>query len=161
MSKKNTPDIVSFATTYLRELFEAGGLALEAELRLAKGTLFVNLVGEDVEPVILRGGFFNRDLIDALQHVLGRSLETAIPNLDLRAISIDADDYRERRKDELEAVAERIIDKISSDAIDHIEIYGMDSIDRRAVHRHVGEAEDITTMSDGYGVLRRLIISAS
>lgn len=159
MAEHNPKDITQFTHDFIKELCQHAGFDLDAEIKLSRGALIINFVGPDAEPLLLRGGFYNRDLIDAIQSVLQRAVHNRFEGA-VRAISIDVDDYRERRIGELEEAAQAVADKLSNSPIQHMEIYGMSSIDRRAMHRHLSE-EGLNTESDGYGVLRRLIIQSS
>ena len=130
----------------LRELLERVCAALGAPVRIEihedDEKLTGTLIGPDLGLVIGKRG----QTIDSIQY-----LATAIVfrGMDERkSIVVDAAGYRDRRRTTLEQQA----DRAASDALaagDSIALDPMSSVERKIVHLHLQEREDVETASEG------------
>ena len=130
----------------LRELLERVCAALGAPVRIDihenEDVLAATLTGPDLGLVIGKRG----QTIDALQY-----LATAIAFRgaeERKPILIDAAGYRDRRRATLEQQA----DRAAADAVaagEAIALEPMSSVERKIVHVHLQEREDVETASDG------------
>jgi len=130
----------------LRELLDRVCAALGAPVRIEihedEEQLAATLTGPDLGLVIGKRG----QTIDAIQY-----LATAIVfrGMDERkSILIDAAGYRDRRRATLEEQA----DRAASDAVaagEAVALDPMSSVERKIVHLHLEEREDVETSSDG------------
>ena len=130
----------------LRELLDRVCTALGAPVRIEihedEEQLAATLTGPDLGLVIGKRG----QTIDAIQY-----LATAIVfrGMDERkSILVDAAGYRDRRRATLEEQA----DRAASDAVaagEAVALDPMSSVERKIVHLHLEEREDVETSSDG------------
>jgi spoIIIJ-associated protein len=130
----------------LRELLERVCAALGAPVRIEiqedDERLTARLTGSDLGLVIGKRG----QTIDAVQY-----LATAIVfrgEEERKAVLVDAAGYRERRRATLEQQA----DRAASEALvagTAIALDPMSSVERKIVHLHLQEREDVETASDG------------
>ncbi len=149
---------MSEPTAVLTQIFEAvlDGMDLDGDVQVgpdAEGEgLAVTITGEDLEAMVGRDGA----TIDALQY-LAQQVTFRTTGGEIRRVSLDAGGYRERRRRQLEALA----DHAASEAIEHgeeIELDAMTPHDRRIVHMRLAEREGIETRSEGEEPNRRLIV---
>ena len=130
----------------LRELLDRVCTALGAPVRIEihdeEEQLTATLTGPDLGLVIGKRG----QTIDAIQY-----LATAIVfrGMDERkSIVVDAAGYRDRRRATLEEQA----DRAASDAVaagEAVALDPMSAVERKIVHLHLEEREDVETASDG------------
>jgi spoIIIJ-associated protein len=130
----------------LRELLDRVCTALGAPVRIEihdeEEQLTATLTGPDLGLVIGKRG----QTIDAIQY-----LATAIVfrGMDERkSIVVDAAGYRDRRRATLEQQA----DRAASDAVaagEAVALDPMSAVERKIVHLHLEEREDVETASDG------------
>ncbi len=142
----------------LEELLEeiVEGLGLDAEIEIdideADGVLRGSLRGNDVGLFIGRRG----QTIDAVQHLAQRIVFREGPS-PVRVV-IDADGYRQRRAETLQADAE----EAAREAVhtgSPVELEPMPAAERRIVHELLRELGGVETHSEGDEPERRLIVS--
>jgi spoIIIJ-associated protein len=145
-------------TTVLEELLEeiADGLGLDVDVEVEeRGDVLVGrLEGDDVGLFIGRRG----QTIDAVQHLAQRIVFPDGPS-DVRVV-IDADGYRERREQLLRADA----DDAAEEALRSgrpVELDAMPSSERRVVHEHLRDRDDVATHSEGDEPDRYIVVSAA
>ena len=143
----------------LRELLEecssAMGLDCTVEITEEEDELRGTLVGEDLGLFIGRHG----QTIDAVQHLAVRIIAHKIDRPTTpRRIVIDAEGYRARRAEALEAQA----DKAADEAVQYgrpVALDAMTASERRHVHEHLRERGDVDTHSEGEEPERHLVVS--
>jgi spoIIIJ-associated protein len=145
-------------TTVLEELLEeiADDLGLDVDVEVEeRGDVLVGrLEGDDVGLFIGRRG----QTIDAVQHLAQRIVFPDGPS-DVRVV-IDADGYRERREQLLRADA----DDAAEEALRSgrpVELDAMPSSERRVVHEHLRDRDDVATHSEGDEPDRYIVVSAA
>lgn len=140
----------------LETMFDAvlDGMDLDADLSVtdtADGEIAVVMDGEGLEALIGRDGA----VIDALQYLAHQTALRAAG--EPRRVTVDAGGYRERRRRQLERLAEHA----ASEALTHgeeIELDPMTPHDRRIVHMALAERTDVVTRSEGEEPNRRLVV---
>ena len=115
------------------------------------GGLLGRVDGEGVEAIVGRDG----ETIDALQYLCGQIVSRAEGTR--RRVTIDAGDYRERRRERLERLARRAAEE-ALEYGDEIELDPMTPHDRRIIHMVLKEYEGIATRSEGEEPNRRIIV---
>ena len=114
-------------------------------------TYKVDLVGDDLGYLIGRRG----DTLDALQHLanysVGRNVEGHI------RISVDAEDYREKREDSLRRYARKKAQQVLK-ARRRTTLEPMNAYERHVIHAALQDMENITTHSTGTEPNRRVVI---
>lgn len=106
---------------------------------------------DDLRYVIGRYG----ETLNALQHVVERMLNEL--SEDTVEVIIDADDYRERRKEDLQQLAREVSQQaLEEDA--EIELEPMIPVERKIVHQTIKEIENVKSHSIGEDTNRRVVI---
>jgi spoIIIJ-associated protein len=140
----------------LEELLEevADGLGLDVAVDVSEdeGVLGGSLRGEDVGLFIGRRG----QTIDAVQHLAQRIVFPEGPS-PVRVV-VDADGYRERRVEMLQADAERAAEEAQHSGVP-VELEPMPASERRIVHEYLRERGGVETHSEGDEPERRLVVS--
>lgn len=136
----------------LAEIADGLGLEVEIEVERTAEALTGRLEGEDMGLFIGRRG----QTIDAVQHLAQRIVFHDAPS-PVRVV-IDADGYRERRADALRADADAAADEVAQTGR-AIELDPMPASERRVVHEHLRDHEDVETHSEGDEPDRYLVIA--
>ena len=140
----------------LEELLEevADGLGLDAEVEVQEddGVLRGSLRGENVGLFIGRRG----QTIDAVQHLAQRIVFREGPS-PVRVV-VDADGYRERRAESLQADAEEAAEEALRSGAP-VELEPMPAAERRIVHEYLRDRGGVETHSEGDEPERRLVVS--
>jgi len=145
-------DPVETLEDLLEEIAEGLQLDVEVEVEEGDGVLTGRLKGEDVGLFIGRHG----QTIDAVQHLAQRIVFPEGPS-SIRVV-IDADGYRERRAEALEAEAEDAADEALSSG-EPVEFDPMPPWERRIVHEHLRDRDGIETFSEGEEPERYLVVA--
>jgi len=93
------------------------------------------------------------EVLESLQFLCGKVLFGSDSRNKL--VVIDVDGFRASRESVVSKAAQRVADAVL-DSGRTIRFAGMNSIDRRAFHKTLGDLEGVRTESDGEGILRRL-----
>jgi spoIIIJ-associated protein len=141
----------------LRELLEricdALGAPCAIVVREDEETLFATLSGSELGLVIGKRGH----TIDAIQY-LANAIVWRGQGEGRKDIVIDAAGYRERRRSSLESVA----DRAASEAVQTrrpVSLEPMTAVERKIVHLHLGEREDVVTSSEGTEPNRHVVVA--
>ena len=137
---------------FLKGLLEhMGSKAVPHAWKEGDNTYKVDLVGEDLGYLIGRRG----DTLDALQHLanysVGRNVEGHI------RISVDAEDYREKREDSLRRYARKKAQQVLK-ARRRTTLEPMNAYERHVIHSALQDMDNITTHSTGTEPNRRVVI---
>ncbi len=136
----------------LEEIVDGLGLDVEIEVEEEEGVLTGRVEGDDVGLFIGRRG----QTIDAVQHLAQRIIFPEGP-ASVRVV-IDANGYRERRAEALRGEADDAADEAVRTG-EAIELDPLPPFERRIVHEHLRERDDVTTHSEGEEPERFLVIS--
>jgi spoIIIJ-associated protein len=139
----------------LRELIEriatALGSPVAVTIREDEETLLATLTGPDLGLVIGKHG----QTIDAIQYlanaIVWRGLE------ERKAVVVDAAGYRDRRRASLEQLADRAAGEARASGQD-VTLEPMTAVERKIVHLHLQEREDVETISEGTEPNRYVIV---
>lgn len=96
--------------------------------------------------------------LEALQHIVTRILPRIVPNCPI--IQLDVGDYREKRLEKLEDIADRAVEKALRTRR-NVELRPMSSQDRKYVHNYLKDEPGIKTNSYGAEPNRYLMIEVS
>jgi len=136
----------------LEEVADGLGLDVEVDVQEGDGVLRGSLRGEDVGLFIGRRG----QTIDAVQHLAQRIVFPEGPS-PVRVV-VDADGYRERRTESLQADAEEAAEEAIRTGRP-VELEPMPASERRIVHEYLRERGGVETHSEGDEPERRLVVS--
>jgi spoIIIJ-associated protein len=149
---------VSESSEVVRELLErlSDALALDADVRVEEdGTVIRGtLDGDDLGLFIGRHG----QTIDAVQHLAFKAATRDRPPSSGVRVVVDAAGYRERR----EQVLQRQADEAAEDAVRSrraVALDAMSATERKVVHEHLKDREDVETYSEGTEPDRHLVVA--
>lgn len=147
------PDVKEATRDFLEKLLENAGI--EAEIRCEEkesGELRYTLEGEHLGVLIGRHG----EVLDALQYLL--SLVTNRHGDDFVRVTIDIENYREKREGTLRALARKTAQRVKRTGRS-VTLEPMSPYERRIIHSQAQEIEGVTTHSIGSGDDRRVVMS--
>lgn len=144
-------DAHKFAKAFLVDLLKNMNIEAKIETELKENALYINLIGEDMALLIGKRG----QTLDAIQYlvslVVNRKREKYI------RVTLDTENYREKRKKTLEKLAHRMADKAKHLRKDII-LEPMNPYERRIIHSTLQNNRFVNTKSDGEEPNRRVII---
>lgn len=146
------PNTSKRATDFLSKLFELTGEEVNVEAKVDGDTLRVNLSGPDMGIVIGKRG----ETLDALQHLT--SLVVNRGDNEFLKVSLDAENYREKRNEALESLAHKLANKVVRTRR-NTTLEPMNSYERRIIHSALQDHESVTTYSVGQGINRKVVIA--
>lgn len=136
----------------LEEVVDGLGLDVDIEVEEGDSVLTGRVIGDDVGLFIGRRG----QTIDAVQHLAQRIVFPEGPS-SVR-VAIDADGYRERRAQALQAEADAAAEQALRSGRP-VELDPMPPSERRIVHEHLRDHDAVQTHSEGDEPERYLIVS--
>ena len=147
---KNPAAIVT--KTFLSRVFDAMGLEVEISAREEDDAIYADMSGENMGLVIGKRG----DTLDALQYLT--SLIVNHETEDRMRVILDTENYREKRRQALVALANRLADKVVRTGRKHT-LEPMNPYERRIIHSCLQPDERVTTFSIDEEPRRRVVIS--
>ena len=112
-----------------------------------------NLTPEQIE--ILIGS--NGSVLDSIQYLANTILNLGQDTDGQAAYTIELDNYRFRRQQQLEAIAKSAVDRVRETG-EEFEIDSLSSAERRQLHNLLKEYDDLETFSRGQEPDRRLVV---
>jgi len=146
------PDTEKRAKDFLEKIFEITKEDVQVETSIDGDVLKVNLSGPDMGIVIGKRG----ETLDALQHLT--SLAVNKGDKSFLKISLDAENYREKRNVALESLAQKLAAKAMRTGRNQT-LEPMNAYERRIIHSALQDHETVTTYSVGQGVNRKVVIA--
>ncbi|HET7657680.1 MAG TPA: RNA-binding cell elongation regulator Jag/EloR [Bacillales bacterium] len=145
-------DPLETARKFLREVTEQMGVPIEIEESRDERNFIFTLSAEKVAILIGKRG----NTLNALQYLTNVA---ANHNTDEHVhIVLDAENYRERRKETLEQLAKRMADKVRHTGR-VVQLDPMPSMERKIIHIALKDEKGIVTHSEGADPNRRVIIT--
>lgn len=136
---------------FLTGLFMRMGVKANPEITEEEGIVSVNLTGEDPGMLIGRRG----ETLDAIQHLTNYVVNHNVT--ERIRVNIDTENYRQRRNEALERLADKVADK----AVKYkrnMTLEPMNSYERHIIHTALQEYENVTTSSIGTEPNRRIVV---
>ena len=149
VTKKDSP--ADKATAFLSELFLSMGIRIQIDAELNGDVLNINLSGNDMGIVIGKRG----DTLDSIQYLTSLVVNNAKGSY--IKVTIDTENYREKRKEALEALAVRIANKVERTGKRHT-FEPMNPYERRIIHSKLQAYENVTTYSIGEDPNRKIVV---
>lgn len=146
------PDSEKRATDFLNKIFEITKEDVTVESEIDGEVLKINLSGPDMGIVIGKRG----ETLDALQHLT--SLVVNRGDKSFLKVSLDAENYREKRNVALEELAGKLANKVMRTGRNQT-LEPMNAYERRIIHSALQNHETVTTYSIGQGVNRKVVIA--
>ena len=143
----------ALAKTFLSQVFAAmqTDVSIAAESASAD-ELNIELSGENMGLIIGKRG----DTLDSLQYLT--SLVVNHENEDYVKVTIDTENYREKRVEALLALAERLAQKVARTGKKYT-LEPMNPYERRIIHSTLQNNEEVTTFSIGVDPYRKIVIA--
>ena len=140
------------AKKFLEDIFAAMKLDVTITARQEEDTVKVELVGDNMGIVIGKRG----DTLDSLQYLT--SLVVNRISEDYIKVSIDTENYREKRSDALLALSNRLAEKVEKTGR-KFTLEPMNPYERRIIHANLQDNETVTTYSIGQEPYRKVVIA--
>lgn len=140
------------AKKFLGGIFEIIGEDVTISAEKKDDILSVELSGPDMGMVIGKRG----ETLDALQHLT--SLAVNRGDSDFVRVSLDTENYREKRCKALENLANKLAAKVIRTGR-NTTLEPMNAYERRIIHSTLQDNEYVTTYSIGQGVNRKVVIA--
>lgn len=151
VTKKYNP--VSVATIFLKEVFLAMEMTVDIETDFKDNKhLFINLAGEKMGILIGKRG----QTLDSLQYLVNLVINKG--DTPYISVTLDTENYRQKRKDTLEALAKNLARKVKATR-KNVVLEPMNPYERRIIHSILQNDKFVTTHSEGEDPYRYIIIS--
>ena len=151
MSYEYTESKGEAVEAFLKGLFKHMGVEADTEITEEDGAVNVTIVGKNPGALIGRRG----ETLDAIQHLTNYAVNRTGGRT---RISIDAENYRERRNDTLVHLAEKTAAKVLKYRR-NITLEAMNSYERHIIHTALQDTEGVTTFSTGTEPNRRVVVA--
>ena len=149
-SVKFNPEKV--AKEFLREMFVAMGIIVNIETELKEKQLLINLSGSDMGIIIGKRG----QTLDSIQYLVNLVVNKGdAPYL---SITLDTENYRQRRKETLESLAYNLAKKVKQTG-KKVVLEPMNPYERRIIHSSLQNNKYVTTYSEGEEPYRNVVIA--
>lgn len=140
------------ARDFLKEMFLAMGILVNIEIRLKEKQMSINLSGDDMGVLIGKRG----QTLDSLQYLVNLVVNKG--NAPYISITLDTENYRQRRKDTLEALAYNLAKKVKQTG-KNVVLEPMNPYERRIIHSSLQNDKFVTTYSEGEEPYRNVVIT--
>jgi spoIIIJ-associated protein len=145
-------DAASAARSVASSLVSAMGFHASVNARLDAGAVRVSIAGTQLAPLIGRHG----QTLEALELLVSLIVARRMGHRVL--LSVDVERYRERRRQALQALAQRTAGRVRR-AGAPVALEPMSASERRVVHTTLAQDPAVTTHSEGEGAERHVVIS--
>lgn len=140
------------AKEFLREMFVAMGIIVNIETELKEKQLLINLSGSDMGILIGKRG----QTLDSIQYLVNLVVNKGdAPYL---SITLDTENYRQRRKETLESLAYNLAKKVKQTG-KKVVLEPMNPYERRIIHSSLQNNKYVTTYSEGEEPYRNVVIA--
>lgn len=145
------PDPQKEALLFLRDTIDKMGVQASVDTEEREEGTYFNISGADIGVLIGKRG----QTLDSLQYLVNLVANRHSDNY-IR-IYLDAEGYRERRKEALETLARRISDKAVRTNRE-VRLEPMSSHERKVIHTVLQSIDDVSTYSEGQEPNRRIVV---
>lgn len=140
------------AVSFLNKVFNSMGMKVGIDYTESSETLDINLSGDGMGVLIGRRG----ETLDALQYLV--SIVVNKGDSEFIRVVLDTEEYRRKRKETLEKLANRLAAKVARDR-KNVTLEPMNAYERRIIHTVLQNNKYVETSSIGEEPNRRIIIS--
>ena len=135
----------------LSELLSVAGFLLETRRRTSRDEMVIELIGDDVEPLLANKG----EGLNGLEILTGRIASRRLG----RPVypRLDAEGFRAHQRESLEELAHRSADEVKRTRRPQL-LPPLSPGERRLVHLALSEDPDVETESEGDGFLKRVAV---
>jgi spoIIIJ-associated protein len=135
----------------LSELLSTAGFLLETRRRSSADEMVIELIGDDVEPLLANKG----EGLNGLEVLTGRIASRRLG----RPVypRLDAEGFRAHQRESLEELAQRSADEVKRTRRPHL-LPPLSPAERRLVHLALASDPEVETESEGDGFLKRVAV---
>ena len=153
VSFEQPDDIITLTETFLKGLLEKmGSDAVPVLEQKDENTIYVNLTGEKLGMLIGRRG----ETLDAIPHIANYAMNRVSEKH--VHISVDAENYRSKREESLQRLAEKVAAKVLKYR-KNMTLEPMNSYERHVIHTALQDYEGVSTFSTGTEPNRRIVVA--
>lgn len=145
-------DPLQDAVAFLTQVAEKMGVTVDISPEEKEGYTLLNLRGSQLGMLIGRRG----QTLDALQYLT--NIVANKEHVGYTRFVIDAENYRQRRKETLEKLADRLVDKVKRQKRE-VRLEPISPLERKIIHTRVQMYDGIETYSEGEEPHRRVVIT--
>ncbi len=150
VKKKFDPERI--AKTFLKEMFISMGLIVNIDTTLKEKQLEIKISGDDMGIIIGKRG----QTLDAIQYLVNLVVNKGTaPYI---SVTLDTENYRERRKETLESLAFNLAKKVKHTG-KNVVLEPMNPYERRIIHSALQNDRYVTTYSEGDEPYRNVVIA--
>lgn len=150
--EKESEGDVQKAKEVLENILQRFGAEARIEVSEDDESITLNIKGDGSGILIGRKG----QTLDAFQYLVSKIVHRS-PKCD-KQIVIDAEGYRQRRKEILVDLAKRLSEKAKTKGVP-VSTNPLNPFERRIIHLALQDDGEVTTKSEGEGIYRRVFIS--
>ena len=144
--------IEEISKDFLNGLFATMDMDVEVKRFIKNGDLCFRILGDNVTKLI----GFHGETLEAIQYILNVLVKNKVKGF-RRKIFLDIEDYRKRRQDTLEEIAQKMAKKVLTQK-KSIKLEPMNAFERKTIHYCLQNIEHIGTHSEGTEPNRCLVI---
>ncbi len=149
----DTNHIAENARDFLQGILDRMEMGADVDISEKEDKIVLDIRCRNVERIIGRRG----QVIDALQHLVGKATYRDRAGTRGKPIVVDAGGYRLKHIERLESLADRMGEKaIKTGSI--VELNPMNPHDRRIVHMALADVAGVSTRSEGEGEDRHVLV---
>lgn len=145
-------EAADIAVKFLDGIFKAMNLEVKVDAKMEEDTLSIELTGDNMGIVIGKRG----DTLDSLQYLT--SLVVNQESEDYIKVSVDTENYREKRTEALIVLSNRLAEKVAKNG-KKFTLEPMNPYERRVIHSNLQDSETVTTYSIGSEPYRKVVIA--
>lgn len=152
----NSDDVrqAEVATGVVRDILSGAGLEADVQYSQEGSDIMIDVSGDDLGFAIGR----RAQTLDAIQLIAYLVSSKAVDPEERRRVSVDIDEYRAAREEELFDLADRAVRDATSSG-QPVELKPMTSNERRSVHHYLLENAEVETHSVGEDPDRRIVVT--
>jgi len=140
------------AKNFLKELTLAMNLSVQIETRTRDKQIYINMSGDNMGLLIGKRGY----TLDALQYLVNLAVnQNSEPNA---SVVLDTENYRKRRRETLESLAQGIARKVKSTR-KSVTLEPMSRFERHIIHTALQNDRYVRTTSEGSEPYRHVVIN--
>lgn len=142
----------NFVAENIKQIIEKLSVSATIEVSKVEGVYFVDISSEDSALLIGKHG----SNLDSLQFVLAVRLKTLGASDDFE-VFVDVNGWRRQKEERLKNMAGEIADKVTQSGNSEF-LYNLKSSERRIIHMTLADHPRVTTLSEGEGIGRYLVV---
>ncbi len=142
------------ATKFLEDVFRGLNIEVGIKAERTENGISIELSGDSMGIVIGKRG----ETLDSLQYLTTLVANKGVSREDYSKVSLDTENYREKRNEALIALSERLADKVTRTGKRYT-LEPMNPYERRIIHANLQSSETVTTFSIGEDPYRKVVIA--